>query len=172
MKLPLHKLDDLTFSSFTLPQCPWLDAVGFIRELLPVAEGGYRAGLHAGADSRSGPAVFALLHPVAAGQDHRGGSQQGAGFTSLTGLLQYTLTNPNRSLSVFLQRADPIHRLYPQSISFNTLNQHRGVRSKSCYSVVEGSWNLQDSLMSNRLLANLLQRSVTSWRMLFLAQVQ
>lgn len=86
IKLPLHKLNDLTFSSFSLPQCPRLDAVGFIWELLSVAEGRHRAGLHAGADSRSGPAVLALLHPVAAGQDHRGGSQQGAGFTSLTGL--------------------------------------------------------------------------------------
>lgn len=71
-------------SSRFLSQCPRLDAVGFIRELLPAAEGGHRAGLHAGADSRPGPAVLPLLHPLAAGQDHRGGSQQGAALTRLT----------------------------------------------------------------------------------------
>lgn len=74
------------FSSCFLSKCPRLDTVGFIWELLPAAEGGHRAGLHAGADSRPGPAVLPLLHPVAAGQDHGGGSQQGAGLTSLTQL--------------------------------------------------------------------------------------
>ena len=51
--------------------------MGFIWELLPAAEGGHRAGLHAGADRRAGPAVLALLRPLAAGEGHRGLSQQG-----------------------------------------------------------------------------------------------
>lgn len=74
------------FSSCFLTQCARPDTVGFIWELLPAAEGGHRAGLHAGADSRPGPAVLPLLRPLAAGQDHGGGSQQGAGLTSLTEL--------------------------------------------------------------------------------------
>lgn len=79
--------------SCPLPQCPRLDAVGFIWELLPAAEGGHRAGFHAGADSRPGPAVLPLLHPLAAGQDHRGGSQQGAAFTTLTEPCHRTLAD-------------------------------------------------------------------------------
>lgn len=79
-----NKCDNLlwnVFSTCFLHQCPWLDALGFVRELLPAAEGGHRAGLHARTDSRPGPAVLPLLHPLAAGQDHRGLSQQGAGLT-------------------------------------------------------------------------------------------
>ncbi len=67
-------------------KCPRPDAMGFIWELLPAAEGWHRAGLHARADRCAGPAVLPLLHPLAAGQDHRGGSEQGAGLTSLTEL--------------------------------------------------------------------------------------
>lgn len=59
---------------FLLPQRSRLDTVGFIWELLPAAEGRHRAGLHARADRCPGPAVLPLLHPLAAGQDHRGGS--------------------------------------------------------------------------------------------------
>ena len=57
----------MCFSSRLLPQRSRLDAAGLVRELLPAAEGGHRAGLHAGADSRPGPAVLPLLHPLAAG---------------------------------------------------------------------------------------------------------
>lgn len=59
-------------------QRPRPDTLGLVWELLPAAEGGHRAGLHAGADCRAGAAVLPLLHPLAAGQDHRGSSQQGA----------------------------------------------------------------------------------------------
>lgn len=65
-------------------QCSRLDAVGFVWELLPAAEGWDRAGLYAGADCRPGPAVLPLLHPLAAGQDHWGSSQQGAQLRTLT----------------------------------------------------------------------------------------
>lgn len=56
--------------------------MGFIWQLLPAAEGRDRAGLHARADRRPGPSVLPLLHPVAAGEDHRGSSQQGAAIHS------------------------------------------------------------------------------------------
>lgn len=69
---------------FPPPQRSRLDTVGFIRELLPAAEGRHRAGLHARADRCPGPAVLPLLHPLAAGQDHRGGSQQGAALFALS----------------------------------------------------------------------------------------
>lgn len=59
-------------------QRPRFDPMGSVWKLLQTAEGGHRAGLHAGADRRAGPAVLPLLHPLAAGQDYRGGSQQGA----------------------------------------------------------------------------------------------
>ena len=109
------------FPSCFLPQRSWLDAVGFVRELLPAAEGRYRAGLHARADSRPGPAVLPLLYPLAAGQDHRRGSQQGAEHTShwqrfntslryqiytQSGAQSYfwaSVAHGDRSLSVFLQ---------------------------------------------------------------------
>lgn len=65
------------FPSVLLSQCSRPDQMGFIWELLPVTEGRHRAGLHAGADSRPGSAMLPLLHPLAAGQDHRGRPQQG-----------------------------------------------------------------------------------------------